>query len=171
MGHHVRAFVGPAQSLAALVAGRPGTVARRLHPGSALLVVPLDDDLHDALHRLHGTGEWLPRGPRLTSSDLVAAAAASRGGALAYVETDYFGGTGRQSAAVWHDGDLSLKPVEMSAEEAATRAPRFWPVNAALRSLGVMARADADEFEVFGLAACRDLEALAAAGVPVRLAV
>jgi hypothetical protein len=169
MGHHIRAFVGSASTLAALTAGLSGLVARRLEPASSLLVLPLDEELHDALHRLHGTGEWLERGPRLTTRDLAIAADASRGSALAYVETDYFGGTGSQSAVVWHDGEISLRPVSMASQEAATRAPQFWPVNAALRALGVVARKDADEFTVLGLGNCRNHEALVARGAPVRI--
>lgn len=152
MSDALRVFIGPIQALAALAGAQPGARLFELASDSELLVLPLDDDLHDALHASHGTGEWLDSGPRLTTRDLAAGAAASRGAKLAYLEADYSGEQGRQSAVVWVDGQISIRPVAMTAREARSRAPSFWPVNAALRALGYKARPGLDEFTSFGLA-------------------
>ena len=42
-----------------------------------------------------------------------------------------------------------MQPVTLDAKVA--RPPQFWPINAALRALGVAARLPKDEFTVFGL--------------------
>jgi len=75
--------------------------------------------------------------------------AASRGGALIYFETDYFGGYGAQAAAVFQDGTLVFGPE--SAE--------FGPINMALQLLGVCVEPPAvDEFDTVGLGRCRHTE-------------
>ena len=78
-------------------------------------------------------------------------------GTLAYIETNYFGGTGSQAAAVFVDGKLVLK-----AAIPVTRNPpnRDDPINTALRALGVMAAEGQDEFDTLGLRQFRNLEDL-----------
>ncbi|WP_264942169.1 hypothetical protein [Sphingomonas canadensis] len=79
------------------------------------------------------------------------------GGTLAFVETNYFGGTGSQAAAVIAGGK-----VAMQAATAVTRNPvrRDDPINSALRALGVEAASGMDEFDTVGLGRFRDLESL-----------
>jgi len=164
MEHVLRLFVGPVPALAALAGGAPDARIYELTAASDLLVLLLDDGLHEALHAAYGTGEWLESGPRLTTRDLAAGAAASRGAGLAYVEIEAGDGEGRQSAVVWIDGALAMHPVTMSVRERRARAPAFWPVNAALRALGVKALGGVDELSTFGLAGLRDASDLEAAG-------
>lgn len=167
MEHKISVFVGPWRALAVLTAGIADPSIVSLKAATDLFVLTVDDDLLDALHRINGTGEWLDHGARLSSTDLAAAARASKECALAYLETDYAGGSGSQSAAVWHDGDTSLKPTTMSIDELHRRAAQFWPVNAALRAIGVVAAAGEDEFTTFGLAAHSTNTAILADGRPV----
>jgi hypothetical protein len=145
----VRLFVGPLQPLRALQAVAPMARIFALTPAAALWVSPLDEDVHDALHLRFGTGEWLKSGALLTTADLITVARFSAGSAIAYIETNYAGSTGTQSAALWRDGVLAMQPVTLDAK--VNRPPQFWPINAALRSLGVVAQPPADEFTVFGL--------------------
>ncbi len=56
---------------------------------------------------------------------------------FAIIQTDYFGGIGRQYASVYHGRDNADK--------------RISTINQALRYLGVMAIAPADEFDTVGL--------------------
>jgi hypothetical protein len=56
--------------------------------------------------------EQLPAARLKGSTDL---AAASLGGSLAYLQTDYFGGQGWQGSVLWIDGKLVLRPEEMWA--------------------------------------------------------
>jgi hypothetical protein len=83
---------------------------------------------------------------------MAAAAAASEAGRLAWVETDYVGPDGRQSAAVWIAGALVMAPASLDTATALRRPAAFWPINAALRAIGVRAAGGADEFTAFGLA-------------------
>ena len=166
MGHNVRLFVGPAGALMPFLATAGGR-AFALSPGAEMLVLPLTDELHDALHAAYGTGEWLATGPRLSTGDLAFAAAASRGTALVYLETDYFAGEGGQCAVLWRDGTEVLRPTCMGAEAARTRPANLWPINSALRGLGVTATLHDDEFSTLGLAHFRSNEAILEGAVPV----
>ena len=62
-------------------------------------------------------------------------------GPVAYVETDYHGGTGGQASIVWHKGVVVLPP----------RLSEIGPINDALVILGVTRQGDFDEFEAVGL--------------------
>lgn len=158
MGHRLRLFTGPLKALRPFLAASVRARVFSLSPASPFPVLPLGDDLHDALHAVYGTGDWLETGAMLTSSDLAFAAQASRGAALAYVETNYFGGQGSQSAALWRDGVLILKPLEMTSEISRSRPRSLWPINIALKTLGVVARPGIDEFEALGLGAWRQTD-------------
>ncbi|WP_125931874.1 hypothetical protein [Thiosocius teredinicola] len=69
-------------------------------------------------------------------------ARASKGGAIVYVETDYFGGVGEQGAAAFSGGQLSYGPFYAE----------IGPINEALASIGVTVSEHAvDEFDAVGL--------------------
>jgi hypothetical protein len=161
-GHAVRLLVGPLQALRAVRTVAPMARIFALTPGARLWVLPLNDDVHDAVHAAFGTGEWLRRGAQLTTTDLMSLARLSQGSAVAYIETNYTGPTGSQSAALWRDGVVAMQPVSLDA--SVSRPPQFWPINAALRSLGVIAQGTADEFTVFGLMGYRSNAMIAANG-------
>lgn len=158
MGHAVNLFIGPMTALRAVAAASPNARVFALAPNAGFLALPLTEAVHDDMHRSFGTGDWLETGPMLTSSDLAHAARASRGTALAYVETDYFGGAGRQNALLWRDGALVLQPAELVADGQVKRPRSLWPINAVLRGLGVTARSGLDEFDSIGLGAWRTNE-------------
>ncbi len=160
MGHNVRLMAGSARVLAAYRALTPLAHLFALTSGAEILVLPLDDDLHDALHRAYGTGEWRSQAPLLSTGDMAFAAEASREGPLACLETSYFGGSGQQAAIVWQNGEVVLGPSVMKRKDQERRAPSLWPVNAALRTLGVAARDGEDEFQAFGLHFYRSNEAI-----------
>ncbi|MBU2581212.1 MAG: hypothetical protein KJ622_05810 [Alphaproteobacteria bacterium] len=168
MGHALRLFAGPLMAMRAFADASDHARIYRLRPEGALYVVPLDDDLHDDLHSIVGTGDWLENGPRISTGDMVFAARASKGAAVAYLETEYFGGIGEQSSALWKDGQLVLGPLHMDG--SASRRPRsLWPINAALRGLGVRIEGSqyVDEFEIFGLLDYRSHDDIAAKGHPL----
>lgn len=167
MVHHVRLFAGTELALARVAGRLPRPVAYLLAPNSPLLVVPIDDDDQDALHARHGTGEWMTSGPRLTTTDLEFARTCSRGTALAYLETDYEGGHGRQSAILWREGEIVIGPATLV--DFPRRPPALWPINAALRGLGVRATEPWDEFDTVGLGRWRDHQAIRTGAAPVLL--
>lgn len=72
---------------------------------------------------------------------------AAPGAMVAYVEADFFGGRGRQAAAVWQAGELMLEPV---VDEAA--------IDRALARIGVTRAGGIDEFAALGLDRCRRTE-------------
>jgi hypothetical protein len=76
-------------------------------------------------------------------------------GPVAYVEADYFGGTGTQSAAVWDGGVLTLGPVIIGEAEPPAAGT---PISQALARLGVARAGHRDEFEAAGLGQERDTE-------------
>lgn len=162
MGHRLRLFTGALTALRPFTEISPHARVFALAADSPLPVLPLDERLHDALHAAYGTGDWLDEGAMLTSTDLAFAAKASRGAALAYVETNYFGGEGTQVAALWRDGALLLKPVAMDAETARQRPRSLWPINVVLRTLGVTAQPGGDEFAALGLERWRGTEDIVA---------
>lgn len=162
MGHSLRLFAGP---LTALRFFEQASLHARIYGLSAaatLFVVPLDDDLQDDLHTISGTGDWLETGPRISTGDMAFAARASQGSAVAYLETEYFGGVGEQSAILWKGGELVLGPLTMDRSKSS-RPRSLWPINAALRGLGVDAGGSRglDEFEAFGLMDYRSHEHIA----------
>ena len=152
MGHFLSVFIGSHRALSPYRIITAHARIFSLTPNSKLFVLPLDDDLHDTLHDSYGTGEWSDNGLQLSSGDMAFAARASKGTALAFVETDYFGGTGSQSAILWDNGQIRLGPALMNSNEARNRPQSLWPINATLRALGVSATDSNDEFEVSGLA-------------------
>ena len=70
----------------------------------------------------------------------------SRGGPIAFIETDYDDGRGAQAAAACVDGQV------VSSEEGDGR-----PINRALRAIGVVRPSDEDEFDTVCLGKYRSM--------------
>jgi hypothetical protein len=169
MSHNLRLFAGHPQVLLRYRTMLPDARMHALTAGARLAVLSLDDALHDTLHRAYGTGEWLETGAIwLTTSDMAFAARASQTGALAYIETSYAGATGQQSATLWAGGDLALKPTTLDMSAAGNRPRATWPINAALRGLGIPTNAGHDEFDSFGLGVYRSHDDILKRALPVR---
>jgi hypothetical protein len=60
-----------------------------------------------------------------------------------------------------------MAPVSLETRVALQRAAAVWPINAALRVLGVAATPDADEFTVFGLGGWASNDAIKAGARPI----
>ena len=97
--------------------------------------------------------EWVTgpeSGFRVLTPGLVALIeAGSTRGALAYIEADYLGLDGRQTAAVWRSGQVVVGPLLLGRQEVFESATA--PISVALRTLGVAAAGRRDEFVVAGL--------------------
>jgi len=139
MGHSVTGLVG-AQELLERFAER-----RALHPPVSLIeglaILPLRDRDLDAFLLPPMTGH--PEGFTYLSEQLAKELRlASVGGMLMYFETEYFGGSGVQGAAVFCDGATVFGP----------KAAEFGPINEALARLGVRVSSPGrDEFDTVGL--------------------
>lgn len=144
--HEVHLIIGRDPALGRFLAAWPQARAVALEGGWQ--AVPLDEQLAEAI-----AARW-PGPPRDPAFQAVprgleeALAAATSGGALAYMETGYFGGVGEQSAGCWING----RALGMQ------RSPRPGPINDALRALGVVAPAGFDEFDALGLGRRRSMD-------------
>lgn len=78
-------------------------------------------------------------------------------GPVGYLEGDYLGRDGRQTAAVWHHGAVVYGPEILGYNEPFP-GPGDNPIDGALRVLGVEAAGRRDEFVVVGLGRHRRTE-------------
>ncbi|MEU5880995.1 hypothetical protein [Spirillospora sp. NPDC047279] len=121
--------------------------ARLVPLDQGLSFMPISDDLFDAVTERSAAplpGFWrLPAGFERTLADW------SRSGPVAYVEAEYFGGTGEQHAAAWHQGHLIFGPLHI--EEGQRWPEGGSPISQALRHLGAQAGTAFDEFDAVGL--------------------
>jgi hypothetical protein len=69
---------------------------------------------------------------------------------VAYVEADFWGGTGTQFAAAWEAGELVLGPI-VDGHDARPVTVRRSAISRALRRLGARADGHIDEFDAVGL--------------------
>jgi len=115
------------------------------------VAAPVSDALYDAIQAAAEAGAARNETFDVSPIGLEAALAeASRhAGALAYVETSYFGGTGSQSAAAWVDGEM----------REATRSRGVGAINRALCAIGVREAAGLDAFDTIGLGRRRSMDA------------
>jgi hypothetical protein len=136
MGHSIAGFVAREEVLREGARHLRHARIASLEQGFGFL--PATDVLDDEL----GRGE-MPHDEfwRLTDGLARLGAELSRGGRVAYVETDYFGGSGDQAAMAWEDGEV------LSAPHKA----RIGAIHGALMWLDVE-KGDADDrFDALGL--------------------
>jgi hypothetical protein len=77
-------------------------------------------------------------------------------GPVAYVEADYFGGTGTQTVQVWDAGKVVLGPLHLAEGEPSPATGT--PLSQALRQLGATKGNHFDEFDAVGLGRHRDTD-------------
>jgi hypothetical protein len=171
MAHEVALFAGSSIALRCFRDVVSDTPAYALTPDADIGVVLFDEALEDALQRRFGTGDW-PEAQALLLSTTVQSFAAecSLRAPLAFLETYYDEVAGQQSAVLWQGGRAVVGPSTLDIVGAgAARAPTLWPINVALRALGVRADAPQDEFSAFGFGLFRDHAAIRARAWPYRL--
>jgi hypothetical protein len=126
--------------------------ARIVPLGQNLPLLPVTDALFDALTRA-GAPEL--DGFCKTSAALGAMTAnCSTIGPVAYVEAEYFGGTGSQTAQVWDAGKVVLGPLHLAEGEPSPATGT--PISRALRQLGATKGDHFDEFDAVELGRHRD---------------
>lgn len=163
MSHSLRAVIGPCPA-ATEFAGR-WVQSHLISLPQRFGMIPVTDALFDDIQELAMLQEPRPFTEFFFLSAALAQAIGevTRSGPLAYIETDYFGGVGRQNAAVWHKGKLVLGPLTSETPGPAA-APPFAPlsdgaINQALRYLGVWTQNGHDEFDMLELRRYRNTEA------------
>ncbi|MES5818728.1 hypothetical protein [Streptomyces sp. RG80] len=145
MGYDLHAVI--AEDAALRRAARDVPVARIAALGQGLALMPMTGALPDAVAQ--GGGERALGFWRLSQGWVKQLAAWSAGGPVAYVEAEYFGGTGEQRAVVWEGGGVVLGPVHVG--EGQRFSSLGSPVSQALRRLGASVGSAVDEFEAVGL--------------------
>lgn len=167
MGHRINALIGSPQTLAGLAARLGPPEPTRIAFG--LSIVPLDEQRMDAIAT---SGEPAFEGFTYLDPGMAAGIAGELGkGSALYIETDYFGGAGRQGAALFEDGALVWRRTETT--QASRERPSWFarfrkpaprltksPISEGLARLGVVATARKDEFDLVGLGGFRSLEGL-----------
>ena len=149
MGHVIATFIANRRAAAALSRALGSAPVYKLnHP--ELLLVPVGDDAFDTVVIANGESEFAgSEFWRLTEALMeVARECSAAYGPIAYAETDYFGGTGVQSAAAWIQGKLAMPPTTHPAG----------PINAALHTIGLERTDGLDEFDTLGLGEVRRMD-------------
>jgi hypothetical protein len=142
MAHSVQLIVGRGPALASFLRQWPVAYVVDLRGGWQ--AIPLDEPLYEAIEAKN-PGAVRPSGLDVSPLGLCEALSAvtAKGGGLAYVETDYFGGAGGQSAMAYVDGSEAMAPQ--------TSRGGAGPINQALRCIGVVRSEKVDEFDTVGL--------------------
>jgi hypothetical protein len=139
MGHFITGLIAEPQLLPSFASQK--SLHRPVALNHGLGFLPLRDEDIDSFTAPPQTG--YPEGFNYLSEQLATEIArASQDGVIVYIETEYFGGTGSQGAALFENGALTYGP----------KSAELGPINEALRMIGVTSDASAvDEFEAVGL--------------------
>ncbi len=143
------ALLGDSSHLKSRLGSVPGTRVIDLEEGLGL--VPLSESLLREIQR-----EWQGSEESTHVADVFEfltppvenwVRALSMGSAIAYMETEYFGGEGFERSAIFRDSNVVLGPLDGAGA-----------VNRALRALGIEAKPGQEEFDAVGLGRHRSLE-------------
>jgi hypothetical protein len=165
MGHVLHAVIGPMPCVSAFACCWNQARLVPLPQGFAL--VPLSGALFDDIRELANIDrpDPFPGFERLSAALEAVLRAVSRHGALAYIETDYFGGCGSQSAVAWSGSRLLSEPFRT---ETTWKGSRFETIpdgeraiNAILAAVGVWRRGEADCFDMLELGKFRNTDEIA----------
>lgn len=153
MSHSVRLVIGRPGDVARFVGVWPQTHAVDLEAGWA--AAPVTDELYDAIAANARSPDANPAFDLAPPGlDEAMAAITNGGGGLAYVETEYFGGSGDQSGGAWIGGE----------SRCAERG--HGSINTALHAIGVTDAAGKDAFDTLGLGRRRSMNDYAPARAP-----
>lgn len=166
MGHNICGFVAHAKELSELL--RNYAAAHVIPLSQGFCFVPMTDELYA---QLTAEREFLPdicdeRFRYLSSKLFQIGREFSKTTPIAYIETDYFGGTGFQAAVAWNDGGVELCPSLAGREEGFQMDNNYsYPINRALSDIGVQGylmedenEDPKDEFDELGLGKYRSNE-------------
>ena len=125
MTHHISGFIGPEDKLKVQTKNLTHAQVIPLEQGMAFL--PLGDELYDEICKYDPQPmKWLAK---ILGKD-----------SIAWIETDYFGGFGEQSAITWING-----------KKQRYRERGGGNIDEAMKALGVVCEGDKDEFDTLGL--------------------
>lgn len=154
MGYELRAVIAGAGLLEAETRDLAHAVLVPLEQN--LTMLPITEEFFDSVASPGGSVGSAYRLRSLPHGFATTLEAWSYGGPVAYVYADFFGGIGRQEAAVWENGRFVVDPLHLSPREKF--GPVGSPISQALRRLGVVSQPGSDEFEAAGLRRHRHIE-------------
>ncbi|WP_169976991.1 hypothetical protein [Tautonia rosea] len=143
MGHCIQAIVTRAEiadRLQTAYPELPRVVARQ-----RFVIFPIDAEFIDSLTEAQPSRPSDETFMLLTDSFRDFLRGLSRLGRVAYIETEYFGGTGGQGAVVYSDCQVIMEPEWRESG----------PINRALKMIGVKRHLLGDRFSALGLGAYR----------------
>jgi hypothetical protein len=153
MGHCLQAIIGKEQDILNLNANWLHAHAKALAQGFFLL--RLNDQWLDDINELvnNHAADPYPQFSYLSAalSDLLQTH--SHRTKLAYIETDYFGGTGAQSAMLYENGQIVIAPLrtedkwDTGRQTCYQTPPGERAINTVLKRLGVVCVNGCDEFD------------------------
>jgi hypothetical protein len=148
MGYEIQAIVGKISALGVLSSTCKYAKVSPLKQGFGL--IPVVDQLFEELqcrqqNVFHSVD--FTRFSRLSPALANALTEVSKSGPVAYIEAEFFGGTGGQSSIAWTNSAVSFGPEK--SEDA---------INKVLRHLGVEVAEMTDEFDTLGLGQNRRTE-------------
>jgi hypothetical protein len=148
MGYYLQALIGKTDSLKSDPKSCPSEHRVELAQGYTMILVT-DEFCEEIAVKFSANEEESASGFSMLTENLAAwAKQISKLTPVAYIEAEYFGGAGEQSAIVWDKSEIKLGPI--SAE--------IGPINQALSFLGAKVLSANDEFEAVGLNRGRDSE-------------
>ena len=149
MAYEINAIIGTLPLLISRSAEFTSAAVVPLQSGLAL--IPITDELLNEMDAPGDCGQFYNFTPGVAQWLRAISAAAP----TAYVEAEFFGGVGGQSAVVWAGGEQLLAP---------THEPEA--INIALRLLGVSRGTSHDEFDAIGLPRHRHTNGWLADAIP-----
>jgi hypothetical protein len=141
MGYYLQAIIGKQQTLAQHASDFQ--YARVIPLVQGIAIIPLTDDLYDEI----ADGGEVEHFEKLSPGVEEWAQRMSAVATVAYIEAEFFGGTGGQSAVAWSGGSRVLGPLH--SQDA---------INETLRFFGVRVDGAHDEFDAVGLGRHRDTD-------------
>lgn len=113
-------------------------------------LIPLTDELFDELQTLFQSDKSESHSEfwKLSSAVESFGKALWAEGPVVYVETEYFGGVGKQAATVWDEGKQLMSPQKAD----------IGSINEGLKFIGVVCESEFDEFDSVGLGRYRNNE-------------
>jgi hypothetical protein len=115
--------------------------AQVCHLAQGMAMIPLTDGLLEEVQETFGqSGEPFPEFEKLSASVVEWLRKLSEKSLVAYVEAEFWGGTGSQSAVVWQHGRVVVPPVQ--SQQA---------INQTLKLFGVEVGNERDEFNALWL--------------------
>ena len=157
MGHDLRAIIGKPPIAAALAARFDGV--RRVPLSQGFEMVPVLARLFDAMafsaeatNPEAAVGGWSRLGVQVENL----LAELSRTAPVAYVFTEYFGGSGAQSALAFVGGRLATR--HSGVGRVLPWSSSIGPINNALAAIGVVREQGQDEFDSVGLGRHRSMD-------------